>query len=180
MNVDSILSLLVPTRGGEDLYSFLVDRALCLGPPGAKHLSGGACTAALIGVLEAETDKPLIQASAQFRKAPSDGDTVTIAIDEYQPGRSIDLISASIVENGSASVSLSGSFGRRRSVGEYSWQQSPKVKGPEDSPPIPFVRADTGDLHTHLDMRLAATPKTGQMAFWVKAPRNLKTPSQAF
>lgn len=151
-------------------WSMGVDRRLCLGPPGAKHLSGGACSAILIDALEQATGKPLIQAGTQFFKAPRVNDTVTISLDHHKPGRSIDMATASLTTAGAPQVRLFGSLGARRSIGDHQWTADVEFVMPEKSANIPFVRADPGDLHTVLEMRLAAKPCHGRMAFWVQTP----------
>lgn len=170
MSADSILSRLASAQSPSAQKSLTVPRELCLGPSDAKHLSGGACAAALVGAAEDAARKPLVQASAQFRRAPRVGETVEIVIDEHRPGRSIDLITASMIDGTSTCVLLSATLGRRRSIGDFNWETPPEVNEPETCGPIPFIRADHGDLHTHLDMRLAAKPKNGAMAFWTKSP----------
>ena len=52
MSADTIMNLLSLKAEPDEIWSMGVDRQLCLGPPDAKHLSGGACTAILIDALE--------------------------------------------------------------------------------------------------------------------------------
>ena len=94
------MNLLRLKAESDETWSIGVDRRLCLGPPDAKHLSGGACSAILIDTLEQVTGKPLIQASAQFFKAPKVNDTVTVSLDHHKPGRSIDMATASLTMAG--------------------------------------------------------------------------------
>ncbi|MEL6691949.1 MAG: hypothetical protein AAFQ12_02810 [Pseudomonadota bacterium] len=76
-------------------------------------------------------------------------------------------------------VRLSGSFGTRHSIGDYQWTQDVAFTPPNKSDDIPFVRADPGDLHTVLEMRLAAPPGDGRMVFWVRTPSQpMASPSQ--
>lgn len=170
MSADAILNLLRLKAEPDETWSIRVDRRLCLGPPGAKHLSGGACSAILIDALEQATGKPLIQASAQFLNAPSVDDIITVRLEHHRPGRSIDMASASLMTAGAPQVRLSASFGTRRDIGDYQWKRDIEVASPEESTDIPFVRADPGDLHTVLEMRLAAEPRDGRLLFWVRSP----------
>lgn len=180
MSADTIMNLLRLKAESDETWSIGVDRRLCLGPPDAKHLSGGACSAILIDTLEQVTGKPLIQASAQFFKAPKVHDTVTISLDHHKSGRSIDMASAVMTDTEVPQVRLSGSFGIRLSVGERQWTQDIEVSSPEKSTDIPFVRADPEDLHTVLEMRLAAEPQNGRLLFWVRSPSQPITSSARF
>lgn len=174
------MNLLSLKAGPDEIWSMGVDRHLCLGPPGAKHLSGGACTAILIDALEQVTGKPLIQASAQFLEAPKVHDTVTVSLEHHRPGRSIDIASARLTTVGPPQVRLSASFGTRRDIGDYQWKRDIEFTSPGKSTDIPFVRADPGDLHTVLEMRLAAEPQDGRLLFWVRSPRQPITSSARF
>lgn len=169
MSAHTILPLLAATGG-----HMTVHRYLCVGAPDAKHMSGGACVAALLAALEAEHDRPVIQAAAQFIAAPSQGDTARITTRTLMRGRSVTQAQAVLDVDGPERVVVSASLGQRPDLGHHDWSAMPDVPGPEECGAIPFVREDSGDLHTHLDMRLATDFDTqdprGQMAFWVKAP----------
>lgn len=180
MSADTIMNLLSLKAEPDEIWSMGVDRQLCLGPPDAKHLSGGACTAILIDALEQVTSKPLIQASAQFLEAPKVNDTVTVSLEHHRPGRSIDMVSASLTAAAAPQVRLSASFGTRRDIGDYQWTRDIEFTSPLKSTDIPFVRADPGDLHTVLEMRLAAEPQDGRLLFWVRSPSQPMTSSARF
>lgn len=169
MTTDDILALLTPRDA-----SIAAHRALCVGPPGAKHMSGGACFASLLAALEAEHQRPVIQASAQFIAAPAEGTSATVTTHTLMSGRSIAQARAALQVDGGDRVLVQASLGRRPDVGTHEWTRMPDVPDPEHCGPIPFVREDAGDLHTHLDMRLATDFERegarGQIAFWIKAP----------
>ncbi|MEL7392448.1 MAG: hypothetical protein AAFN06_07405 [Pseudomonadota bacterium] len=124
--------------------------------------------------------EPLIQASAQFFKAPRVNDSVTVSLDHHKPGRSIDIAGAALTYAGEPQVRLSGSFGTRRSIGDYQWAPNVEFTSPEKSAEIPFVRADPGDLHTVLEMRLAAEPQHGRLVSWVRTPSQAMTSPARF
>jgi acyl-CoA thioesterase len=53
------------------------------------------------------------------------------------------------------------------------WTPPPRHAAPEDCPPLPFIRADAGDLHTYLDVRLdpaSLAERDGRLVWWVRAP----------
>ncbi len=169
MTADAVLRLLVPRDGVLNAH-----RSLCVGPPDAKHMSGGACFAAVLGALEAEHDRPVIQASTQFVAAPALGATATIHTQTLMQGRSVTQARATLRVDADDRAITSASLGSRPDIGTHQWAAAPDVPHPDDCGPIPFVRQDDGDLHTHLDMRLATDFTTGtphgEMAFWIKAP----------
>ncbi|MEL7542055.1 MAG: thioesterase family protein [Pseudomonadota bacterium] len=173
MSADTIMDLLTLTAEQNEQWSIRVDHRLCLGPPGGKHISGGACTAILIDALEQVTGKPLIQTNAQFFATPKANENATVTVDRRKPGRSVEMISAVLTHAAELQVVLSGSFGTRRDIGDYHWTHPPDFPSPDKGMKMPFVRADPGDLHTILDMRLATDPEDGRMVFWVRTPSRL-------
>ncbi len=147
-------------------------RALCLGPPNAKHISGGSTLAAAVAALEDETQRPLIQANAQFLASAAVGEEFEIVIRSQQSGRAISQVMASVVTKGRDLAFVTATLGERPEIGPFLWREPPNVPPPGDCPPIPFVRLDEGDLHSHLNMRLALDPRAnpaGRACFWVKS-----------
>jgi acyl-CoA thioesterase II len=173
MNMSEIMELVRPLRLDQaGHWRITAHRALCLGPPNAKHISGGSTLAAVVAALEAETQRPLIQANAQFLASAAVGEEFEIVIRSQQSGRAISQVMASVVAKGRDLAFVTATLGERPEIGPFHWAEMPIVKPLEQCPPIPFVRLDEGDLHSHLDMRLAldlrADPK-GQACFWVKS-----------
>jgi acyl-CoA thioesterase II len=169
---DGILRLLAPKSDGGHGYALSVSRALCLGPPNAKHMSGGASLACAVLAIEAATGRVLVQAHAQFLSAPGVGAQVVLQPQILQSGRTLTQARTSLTVDGQDRVLVSAALGGRADPDHLQWGSPPDAPAPDTCPPIPFVRADDGDLHTHLDMRLArderAAPQ-GRLAFWVKA-----------
>jgi acyl-CoA thioesterase II len=184
MTAEATLARVTPTRAADPgVWSLAVDRRACLGPPNGKHLSGGACTSTLIAALEAETAKPLIQASAQFTGAPPADATAQIETHVVQAGKSISLARATMRGPAGEACALLGSFGARPETGRFDWETPPLAPAPETCGRIPFVREDADDLHAQLDMRLAlderASP-SGRLVFWVRAPGNFPEVASRF
>ena len=169
MSADLILGMLDLDHGDQNGWFKRVGRRLCLGKPGAKHMSGGACTAILVGALEHHTGKPLIQANTQFFQTPGANEEIEITLWAHRPGRSIDLAAAQMTSNGHVCAHIMGSFGARASSAAAQWSHAPDVQPPERCEPLPFIRADEGDLHTLLDIRMASAPEQGQLRFWARA-----------
>jgi acyl-CoA thioesterase II len=172
MTMADINALIDPFPSGQHgKWHMTAHRNLCLGPPEGKHLSGGAALASAVAALEAETGRPLIQASAQFLSSPAAGDRFDIEIRTMKAGRSIIQAQIAIVVAGNDAANITAALGARDEIGLFAWEIAPSVPSPEACPPFPFVRKDDGDLHSHLDMRLALDPRsspTGRACFWIK------------
>lgn len=170
MSTSEIMRALNLSRVASSTWSMQVDRSLCIGRPDAKHLSGGACTAILVDAMQQHTTKPVIQASVQFIRAPFVDETIEIQPHVHRPGRSIDIVTAQMFSGQKACTHLMASFGQRDNAQEIQWTPFPNVPHPDTCKPLPFVRADAGDLHTLLDVRIAGAPKNGHLKFWVRTP----------
>lgn len=180
MDANDILALLDLKPHADAAQSILVDRNICLGAPQAKHLSGGACTAILINALEHLTGKSAIQAQTQFLAAPSVDDRAEVHVDFHRAGQSIDIAGASLMVGDDLKAKLTAGLGHRQDRDNIDWSIPPDADEPEDCEPIPFLRADTGDLHAHLDMRLSGMPENGEMIFWVRAPPDFAKDASRF
>jgi acyl-CoA thioesterase II len=181
MAITDIMALIDPAKTGTDgLWQMIAHRHLCLGPRGQKHISGGAALASAVMVLEKAAGRPLIQASAQFLSSPAAGERFDLEISAMKAGRSITTASLTIRVSGQDAASITATLGAREETGTFVWEDAPQVPSPEACPPIPFVNKDEGDLHSHLDMRLALDPRitpTGRACFWIKTDSSSMIPS---
>jgi acyl-CoA thioesterase II len=172
MPMSDIIKLIAPVSSAQDgVWHMNAHRHLCLGPPAGKHLSGGAAMASVVAASEAQTRRPLIQASAQFLSSPAADDDFSIEFRALNAGRSITQALVAIVVAGKDAAHITATLGVRSEIGSFAWEAAPDVPPPESCPPIPFVRKDDGDLHSHLDMRLAVYPgiePAGGACFWIK------------
>lgn len=172
MGMAAILGLIDPQPlADEGRWRMTAHRSLCLGPPEAKHVSGGASLASVIAALERETGRPLIYASAQFFASPLCGETFDVELRQTKAGRALTQIQAALTSAGQDLAYVNAALGERDETGSFFWEAAPSVPPPDASPPIPFVRKDAGDLHAELDMRLALDPRatpTGRACFWVR------------
>lgn len=170
MSADDIYSMIVETK---NVHEISADRNLCIGPPKAKHMSGGACVAHILQCLEVDVGRPIIAANAQFLKAPSLGQTARIGVQVLHEGRSISQVRATMKVDDSEAVTVTAALGARPDIGSHRWTAAPVVSPPLECQRIPFVREDPGDLHTNLDMRMAADERdslVGRFVSWIKAP----------
>lgn len=181
MAMSDIMQLVDPVPGGQHgIWRMTAHRNLCLGPPDGKHISGGATLASAVAALEAETGRPLILASAQFLSSPAAGDQFDIEIRAMKAGRSISQAQVAVVVAGQAVAHVTAALGVRDEIGPFTWDIAPAVPTPGDCPSVPFVRRDDGDLHSHLDMRLALDPRVssnGRACFWVKTDATSAIPA---
>jgi acyl-CoA thioesterase II len=171
MSATYIMTLINPAPTGiERRWQMHAHRNLCLGPPEGKHLSGGSALASVVTLLEGETQRALIQASAQFRASPIADGPFEIAMTRLQNGRSISQAVATVLIDGNEAAIITASLGSRPSVGDFTWAAAPIVAPPDACPPVPFVRIDDGDLHSCLDILLAGDPRAnpaGHAQFWI-------------
>ncbi len=171
MTASAIRALIEPVATGvPDVWEMVAHRHLCLGPAGAKHQSGGSTMASVITVLEAAAQRPLIQASAQFFGSPKAGDVFQIELRQRTDGRSITQIVAVVTALGKELVYVTASLGQRANLADFGWERCPHVSSPDACRRVPFVREEVGDLHSHLDIRLALDPRVdpkGRAQFWV-------------
>lgn len=164
-------------------WRLVVDRQLCLGPPDSKHLSGGACTAAMIAAVEATTGLTLIEASTRFIAAPLAGVDARIHADVIKAGRTITTARAVLAGPGGDAATLSCSLTAPSADVQSVWRTAPEVPPPGDCGRIPFVREDPDDLHSQLDMRIANNPgkdRDGRLVFWVQAPDKFEVQASVF
>jgi acyl-CoA thioesterase II len=163
-------------------WTMIAHRNLCLGPPGAKHLSGGSALASAIAALQAETGKPLIQANAQFLSSPLVGQSMSITTSIAKAGRSIAQASARLVCDGQDCAMVTATLGSRDDIHPHIWANAPAVSDPETCPPVPFVRIEDGDLHSQIGMRLAHDPRgnpQGRAVFWVRTDPTIRLTAPA-
>jgi acyl-CoA thioesterase II len=181
MTASAIRALVNPVQTSvPELWEMTAHRHLCLGPSGAKHQSGGSTVASVITVLEAATQRPLIQAGAQFFGSPRAGEQFQIEVRRRQDGRTITQAVAVVIASGVEVAFVSASLGARKDLGEYNWEVMPVAPPPADCPRVPFVRQEEGDLHSHLDVRLALDPRInpqGRAQFWVAADSTESIPA---
>lgn len=141
-------------------------------------MSGGACVGAAVFALEAHTDRPLIQLSAQFLSAPPNGTTATLSVATIKSGRSITQATSKLEADGVASVNVLGTFGSRDPSIDRQWQPVLDVEPPDNCPRLAFIREDEQDLHTHLDIRQVSRHEQtaqGSLVFWVRSPKEVSS-----
>jgi acyl-CoA thioesterase II len=181
MTAIAIRELIRPVQTStSNIWEMVAHRHLCLGPSGAKHQSGGSTLASVITVMEAATQSPLIQASAQYFGSPRAGNLFQIELRKQTVGRSISQIIAVIIAEGQELAYVTASLGQRSESTDFTWEKCPDVPLPELCRRVPFVREDEGDLHSHLDIRLALDPRSdpkGKALFWVATETDLPVTS---
>jgi acyl-CoA thioesterase len=126
-----------------------------------------------VGVLEASTERPLLWAHTHFLAAPPHDAMVAIEPSPLHAGRSVTQATASVSVGERVAASVTASLGSVAGMPAFDWSPAPEAPAPESCVRVPFVRLDAGDLHDHLDMRLARDDRaapSGRMWFWVGTP----------
>jgi acyl-CoA thioesterase II len=175
-----ILVVLSGTDVGAGKRTIKAARELCLGPPNAKHVSGGAQLAAIVALLEAQSERPLIEASIQFRASPPDGNEFIVTSPWANRGRSITQAEAHLSQDGKVLATALATLGARNDIGTFEWIKAPAAPPPDTCPPLPFIRMDEGDLHSHLGFRIANDPQNdrdGRLLSWVPWANEEPVPS---
>jgi acyl-CoA thioesterase II len=149
---------------------------LCLGPPGGKHLSGGAATALLAMRAQALADKPLVAISTQFLAPMPSGAVMDLHADIVRAGRNFVYADARLILGNTHAARAQAICGNRAGI-TADLIPFPSVDSPGNCPPMPWIRRDAGDQHDHLDIRLAEAPavcpdRHGQRGgrYWVALP----------
>jgi acyl-CoA thioesterase II len=176
----TILALLSGTDHETGERDIAAAPELCLGPVDGKHVSGGAQLAAIVALLEARSDRPLIEASIQFRTSPPRGGSFAVSIPWRNEGRSITQAEACVSQDDKIMAKAIATLGERTGIGSFDWMAAPAASAPENCPPLPFIRMDPGDLHSHLGFRIANDPQNdrdGRLLFWVPWSDNRSVPS---
>jgi acyl-CoA thioesterase II len=184
MTTRAIMDTLV-FEGGPNLPQLVpVEAHLCLGPPGHEYMSAGVCTAMMATALERRFDRPLIQCSTFFLRAPPLGSIASVGVEPLQEGDTIVLARADLSSDGTSGAVL------QASLGAFHTDEDLQETGPLDAPPPEACESLTrkaqypDDLHAQLDIRLAsrtdASSAAGTLRWWVRAPESLSNGATAF
>ncbi len=161
-----------------------VEAHLCLGPPGQEHMSSGVCTAVMAVALERRFDRPLIQCSTFFLRAPPLGSVASVGVEPLQEGETIVLARADLSSGGTSGAVLQASLGALELDEESQEDGLPDVPPPDTCEPLTNRSQSTGDLQAQLDIRLATRPEdaegAGTLRWWVRAPEDLLQGATAF
>jgi acyl-CoA thioesterase-2 len=172
------------TRESEDVFTFSVDERLVT--PG-KFLFGGCGLAAGLVALEEASGRPAIWASAQYLSyAPLDA-MVTVSTQLLVTGNNVTQARATAAVDGREILTVNAALGSGHLSAATSAMSMPKVRDPEDCPPLERPFSIDGTIFQHVDCRVAIPsgerkgdrdPKTTRSGIWSRIPGQL-APSAA-
>jgi acyl-CoA thioesterase len=153
----------------------VIPRWLCLGAPGAKHLSGGATTALLASRAARTCDKPLTAINVQFLAPLPSAAAMILSDTLVRGGRSFAYVDTQLTVGAVVAARAQAICGGRGGLTQM-LAVPPPVPSPADCPAMPWVRCDDSDLHAGLDIRLAESPAAsadGSGRYWFGVPAGL-------
>ncbi len=157
---------------GKNSRRLVANRALCLGSPDRKHVSGGAQLAAIVALLESASDRLCVQAAIQFRGSPKLGDIFDVQMTAIRHGKSFSQAGAQISSEGALLASAQATLSVIREASHYDQYVAVyDVPSADTCPPLPFIRVSKGDVHSLLDFRIATDrhlQSSGELLFWVR------------
>ncbi|MCP5025785.1 MAG: acyl-CoA thioesterase [Actinomycetia bacterium] len=147
---------------------------------GMGQLFGGCALGLAIEQLETMTDRPAAWATGQFISNAFPPEVVTFEASLAAEGRNFAQGRVVGHAGGREVLTAHVALGQKSFDGEGQWVTMPAVPGPEDSPARIGFGPSPGQLHHHLDQRIAsgewgdevASP-TGQARVWMRAPGHL-------
>jgi acyl-CoA thioesterase len=146
---------------------------------GLGALFGGCGLGAAIEVLEQETDRPLVWATAQYLSFARPPSILQLDVTEVVRGHQISQARVVGHVEGEEIFTVNAALGRREIPFEGSWAVEPVAPPPEASPVRVVQERHLGTIMDRIDMRLAnarnmddfpAEPGDGRSALWVRLP----------
>jgi acyl-CoA thioesterase len=172
------------SRRGDLCWEMEVVPALC---SGLGALFGGCGLGAAIEVMEQETGRPCVWATAQYLSYARPGAHLGIDVTEVARGRRISQVRAVAHVGGEEILTVNAALGRREMPVEGQWARRPDVPPHGESPPRPLMDHHRGTIADRLEMKLAdarafhelpGPPGSGNSSLWVRLPEQLPpTPS---
>ncbi len=181
MDAKSFLGL---SRSGDNAWTFRVDERLIT--PG-KFLFGGCGLAAGLVALEEASARPAIWACAQYLSYAPLGAQVDVTTHLVVVGGSVTQARATATFEGREILTVNASLGTGLLSTSTSPVTMPKVRGPEDSPPLDRPFDVDGSIFQYVDCRISvpsgerkgdrASPNVSS-GIWSRIPGHLE-PSAA-
>lgn len=164
------------SREQDNVYTFTVDERLIT--PG-KFLFGGCGLAAGLVALEDASGRPTIWASAHYLSyAPLDA-TVRVTTQLAVVGNNVTQARATATVDEREILTINAALGTGHLSASTSPVAMPKVRDPEDSPPLERPFDVDGSIFQHVDCRIAVPsggrkgdrdPKTMRSGIWSRIP----------
>jgi acyl-CoA thioesterase len=150
---------------------------------GTGALFGGCGLGAAIEVMEQETGRPCVWATAQYLSYARPPSVLELDVREVVRGHQISQARVIAHVGDEEILTVVAALGQRPSSPfDGEWAARPDVPRPEDCPPRVLMAHHEGTISDRLDSRLAnarypddldGTPGTGTSALWVRMPEVL-------
>jgi acyl-CoA thioesterase-2 len=152
--------------------------ALC---SGLGALFGGCGLGAAIEIMEAETGRPCVWATAQYLSYARPGARLELAVTEVARGHRVSQARVVARVGDEEILTVNAALGRRDGPREQ-WATRPDVPPHGESPPRPLLDHHRGTIADRLEMKLADARRwdelpgplgSGNCSLWVKLPDGL-------
>jgi acyl-CoA thioesterase len=150
---------------------------------GTGALFGGCGLGAAIEVMEQDTGRPCVWATAQYLSYARPPSVLELDVHEVVRGHQISQARVVAHVGGDEILTVNAALGRRPDPPfDGEWAVRPDVPRPEDCPPRVLMAHHEGTISDRLDMRLAhargfddldGVPGTGNASLWVRMPEVL-------
>lgn len=138
-------------------FAMAIEPRLCVGPPDAQFLFGGAGLGAAIAAMEAATARPVVWATAQYLSFARPGATLDLEVVVPVAGRYSSQARVVARVDGVEIITVNAALGSRPGDVSMAWPEMPVVPPPDDCPPMRYdwVRRDD-DLNASFEQRIAS------------------------
>ncbi len=137
-------------------YRLAVTPPLCVGPPDAMFLFGGAGLASALAAIEAYTGRPTVWAAAQYLSYARPGTTLDLDVQVPVAGKYNSQARAITRAGADEIITVNAALGRRTGAPDRQWAQMPDVPQPDACRAMPIRwERHPDDLNSHFERRIA-------------------------
>lgn len=138
-------------------FRMAIERRLCVGPPDAQFMFGGAGLGAAIAAMETATGRPVVWATAQYLSFARPDAVLDLEVVVPVTGRYSSQARVIARVEGQEIITVNAALGSRPGDVSMSWPEIPTVPPPGDCPAMTFDwKRRTDDLNSQFDQRIAA------------------------
>lgn len=142
-----------PTPGR---YRLAVTPPLCVGPPDAMFMFGGAGLASGLAAIEAHTGRPTVWAAAQYLSYARPGTVLDLDVAVPVTGKHNSQARAITRAGDAEIITVNAALGQRSGAPERQWAQMPDVPPPDACRDMPIRwERHPDDLNSHFIRRIA-------------------------
>jgi acyl-CoA thioesterase len=137
-------------------YRLAVTPPLCVGPPDAMFMFGGAGLASALAAIEAHTGRPTVWAAAQYLSYARPGTTLDLEVAVPVAGKYNSQARAITRAGADEIITVNAALGRRTGAPDRQWAQMPDVPPPDACRAMPIRwERHPDDLNSHFERRIA-------------------------